>query len=366
MHLRTARFLVASPPPGTRSDAELVAEIDDKLEELTLSEGAEGGTTGAAATEPPSEPREVRPARQILKRPAAYERRARRERRERQAARADFEAGRYVEAREQFEAILRTSDPVDPVAREVTTAWIAACHLREAEQALNDDKEAAAIASLLAAADADPRARRASLYRDVGRLERRRALRAGAAGSEAEVLLALRRAFAADADDPKTLYLLSRRPRAGAGALDKPLSDYFQLVLRKRHPKTAQAVFYTSARSVFQAKSDKERDDVVGAYERAYPSARSLSAELRRLVAERRRQAAVRVAAQSRSRYEAQLIEADRAREDLLRRLRAEAPADPPDEAPAPVETSGDDAGLPAGAEEITPESSGTPSGSRD
>ncbi|MFC1706891.1 hypothetical protein ACFL59_08735 [Planctomycetota bacterium] len=239
-------------------------------------------------------------------------RRVRRLRRALAEARSQFEGGEYDKALRGFEEVREDVD-AGAAAREVDSL-IASCHLRLGVLAARENDHRGAVEHLYVAADLDASLRQPGLYRDIGRLQRRVGLRAASDGRDADATVAFLSAFGAFADDPETLFLLSRAPGTGPGALGSRVTTYFQELLRRRHPRRAESSYYVAVERCRNARDVDAALAEVDRYVRAYPRARVLAADLRQKVLERRRGEAAKAAEDARKEYERLLEEAKEAR----------------------------------------------------
>lgn len=330
VHLRVAGFLLEHPPAADLA-REAPADLDARVEKD--AQRALAQLRGGAATADPGA-RDRRPSR-----PLEAERTARATRRRLDEARAAFDESRYDEA-------LAIYEDLRPLVGPALARLAAACHLRLAADEAREGRYTGAVERLLAAADADPGLRTGALYEDVGRLWRREALQAGALGDRPAAEQALLRSFFADPGSPETLFLLARRSgeavgdATGAPGRAAAARAFFQRTLRALHPRRPESVYFSTAERLRAAHDDATALAIARGYEQVFPQARALAAELKALVAERRRGTLAEEVAQARAAYQALLAETREARLGLQRHLEGATglpgEATPVDQAPEP------------------------------
>jgi hypothetical protein len=228
--------------------------------------------------------------------------------------RAREEALRRYAAKDVSGALARLGE-VPGAERDARLARvIASCDLQLAAEAARAGDEGRAIALLWSAVNVEPSVRSEAIYREIARLERRRALAAAARNRGEEARAALLRALRAAPGEPETLYLLGRsapvpaRPEVAAWA---------RRTLAACHPDAPEARFFDAAARVRAAAGVKEASEIAEAFEAANPRARGQAADLWSLVAERAGTDAAREAHDALVRYDEAREAAARSREEL-------------------------------------------------
>jgi hypothetical protein len=190
----------------------------------------------------------------------------------------------------------RLCRPGGEAAREIELAG-------EAARAGRDEE---AIERIWRAADLDPAARGPALFREIARLERRRALAAFSAEKPREAEAALRRAFRALPEDRDTLFLLARRgaPEEAACA---------RAALLRLYSSSPEAHFVIAAERALGGDATA----LVSAGAAVEVERPEASAEASRLLAEREAAKAAREAEAARARYDRAREAAARSREAL-------------------------------------------------